>query len=270
MIRFDSSKAWNEASQSVAANRDVLLALAGVFLVLPMFTLLAFLPPPVPPAGATPQKLFEVVGEYYSGAWPAYVAASLVSSVGSLAMLALLTDRSRPTVGQAIKLGAMGTPSVIAAQILLGMGLTLAALVPVALAAASPVLALLAGLALLAAAVWVMIRTALTSPAVMVDRLRNPVAALQRSWQLTQGNAVRLLAFFVLVGIAFLVSIWIAEMVIGLALTWSLPGDAGAIAKTLVSAIFQAVMSVYFIAIMASSHRQLAGSDADSQVQVFE
>lgn len=270
-MRFDSSKAWNEATQSVAANRDVLLALAGVFMVLPLFALAVFVPQPDPPAGAKAEELLELLGAYYSKAWPAYLAAALVNMVGTLAMLALFTDASRPTVGQTLKLGVMGAPSVIAAQILMGMGLAVAAMAPVALVTALgvPALAVVAAAAALALAVWVWVRCSLVSPAVMVDGLKNPFAALQRSWRLTQGNAGRLLVFLLLVGLAFLISILIVQMVIGLVLSLVIPGEAAVVTNALLSAVLQALMSVYFVGVIAASHRQLSGPDAQEQAKPF-
>ncbi|MFD2135472.1 hypothetical protein ACFSLT_10020 [Novosphingobium resinovorum] len=35
LMKFDSSRAWSQASQAVSANREVVLALAGVFFLLP-------------------------------------------------------------------------------------------------------------------------------------------------------------------------------------------------------------------------------------------
>jgi hypothetical protein len=271
-MRFDSSKAWSEAAQFVAANRDVLLALAGVFMVLPLFALAVFVPQPEPPAGATPEKLFELLGAYYGKTWPAYLVAALVNMVGTLSMLALFTDPSRPTVGQAIRLGAMAAPSVIAAQLLMGMGLTLAASIPVAVVSVLgvPALAVVAMAAALVLAVWIWVRCSLVPPAVMVDGLKNPIAALQRSWRLTQGNAGRLLVFLILVGVAFLVSILLIQMVTGLVTSLILPGEAARIGNALIGAALQAVMSVYFVGIFAASHRQLAGPDAQVAAREFE
>ena len=50
-MRFDSNRAWQEATKLVSANRDVLWALAGVFLVLPSFAVGILAPPPEPAAG---------------------------------------------------------------------------------------------------------------------------------------------------------------------------------------------------------------------------
>ena len=52
MMRFDSNQAWKDAASAVSANRDVLLALAGVFFVLPSFAFTLLYPQPEPPAGA--------------------------------------------------------------------------------------------------------------------------------------------------------------------------------------------------------------------------
>ena len=101
-MRFDSNQAWKDAASAVSANRDVLLALAGVFFVLPSFTFTVFYPQPEPPAGATPEQLFDLMGAFYRQAWPVLLAMAAVQMVGTLAMLALFTDRSRPTVGQAL------------------------------------------------------------------------------------------------------------------------------------------------------------------------
>jgi len=45
-MRFDSNRAWQEATALISANRDVLWALAGVFLVLPSFAVGVLAPPP--------------------------------------------------------------------------------------------------------------------------------------------------------------------------------------------------------------------------------
>ena len=44
MTRFDSSAAWQSATRMVAANREVLAAIAGVFFLLPMLAASVFRP----------------------------------------------------------------------------------------------------------------------------------------------------------------------------------------------------------------------------------
>lgn len=272
MIKFDSSRAWSDAAQAVSANRDVLLALAGVFLVLPSLAFAILVPQLAPPEGATPRAMLEAMGAYYREHLPALLGIGLLSIVGTLAMIALFTDRSRPTVGAAIRLGALGTLTVIAAQILLGMAVTLVLIAGMTLAAAlglgvlNVLLALLALLALL----WIGTRLSLLSPAVVIDGLRNPSAALRRSWSLTEGNAGRLLVFYVLLGAAFIIAIVIIQMVTGLIFNLAASGETAAILNAVVSSVLQAVMSVYFAAVIAASHRQLSGASPATEASLCD
>lgn len=262
-MRFDSSRAWDEASRAVAANRDMLLALAGVFMVLPAAILTLLVPQPEMPSGITAREMFETLSAFYRQHWLELLVAALVHIVGSLAMLALITDRTRPTVGQTIALGAVAAPSVIVAQILIGFALGAAILVPMTLAGMTGLPALVMLVMLLSAAglVYVMARMSLVSPAVIVERQRSPIAAMARSWQLTRGNAGRLLTFFLLLGIAFLVIMLIAGMVGGLLARLVGGANFAELADALIAAICQAAMSVYFVAAIAATHRQLTEAD---------
>ena len=263
-IAFDSSRAWAEAAAAVSANRDVLLALAGVFVVLPTFAMAILVPPPLPQTGISMQALVATMGEYYrSNALP-LIAAALIHMIGTLAMLALITDETRPTVGQTIKQGFTSTPSVIAAQLVLGMAIGAVVLLPVALGGAlkSPAILVVALAAALGLAVWAWVRASLVSPAVLVDRLANPLTALKRSWQLTEGNALRLLGFFALLVIASLVIMAVAESAIRLVLALLIGASGAELGAAFVAAVLQAVMTVYFVAVTATAHRQLAEASA--------
>lgn len=271
-MRFDSNLAWKDATSAVSTNRDVLLALAGVFFVLPSFAFAVFYPQPEPPAGAAAEQLFELMGAFYRQAWPVLLAIAAVQMIGTLAMLALFTDRSRPTVGQALAQGVNGLLPVIAAQLLLGMGMGLVALIPLAAAGATGVAAAVALVIMLVAAVmlWVYIRSSLVSPAVMVDGIRNPVAALRRSFELTKGNAGRIAVFFLLLVIAFIIVVGVVSALFGLVAEMVVGGETATTLTALVSSAGEAVMAVYFVAVVAAVHRQLAGPSADVTAARFE
>jgi hypothetical protein len=272
MIRFDSSEAWSEATQAVSANRDVLLALAGVFLVLPSLAFAILVPQLAPPEGVAPRQMLDILGSYYREHLPGLIAVGLLSLTGTLAMIALFTDRSRPTVGEAIRQGAVATVTVIAAQILLGMAATLVLIVGATLAATLGLTALnlLLALVALGTLIWIAVRISLLSPAVVIDGLRNPVAALQRSWTLTQGNAGRLLAFYILLGVAFVVAMVLIQIAVGLVTKLVVAGQVAQIVDALVSTVLQAVMSVYFAAVIAAAHSQLSGTAPASEASLFD
>ena len=260
--QFDSSKAWAEASAAVTANREVLLALAGVFLVLPAFAMGMLLPGPPAQEGASIQALLATMGDYYQASAPALIAVALVHVIGTLAMLSLFTDQTRPTVSQAIKQGFARTPSVIAAQIILGAAVGAMLLLPVALGGASKspgaaVLGVIIGLGL---GLWAMIRLSLVAPAVMVEHQPNPLKAMERSWRLTEGNTARLLVFYALLGLAFVVVMIVAEGAAKLLFTLLTGAKVADMVALLVASVFQAAMTVYFAAVSAVVFRQLAGS----------
>lgn len=269
---FDSNRAWNEATNMVSANRDLLLALAGVFLVLPAFAIAMLLPPPDAQQVTTIDALLATLGDYYRTNAVLLVLVALFQMIGSLTILALFTDSRRPTVGEAIRVGFRFTPTAIAAQLILGAAIGAMVLLPVLLGGAtkSPGITALSLVAALGLGVWAIVRLSLVAPAVVVDRLANPLAAMQRSWRLTEGNALRLLAFFLLVVIGFVVVTLVGEGAVRLVLTLVAGDKPADIVATLVATLLQSTMSVYVVAISAACHRQLAGPSAQSMVDKFE
>ena len=267
-MRFDSNRAWQQAVALVSGNRDVLWALAGVFLVLPSFAVGVLAPPPQPAAGADSNALMATLSAYYDSAWPWLLGMAVCQVIGTLAMLALYTDRTRPTVREALKLAFHGALPVIGAQLLAGMGFALAATIPITLAALTGIQALVTAVvgACLAALLYVLVRISLVPPVVMVDGVRNPVVALRRSWDLTRGNAGRLLLFYALLLIGFGIVVLLVGGLADLALRLVLGMELGTALGTLVSAALQAVMAIFFMAVYAATHRQLANAEPASPV----
>ena len=271
-MRFDSNRAWQEATALVSANRDVLWALAGVFLVLPSFAVGILAPPPEPPAGIDRDGLMAMLSNYYDSAWPWLLGMAVCQVIGTLAMLALYTDRTRPTVAEALKLALRGALPVILAQLLAGMGFVLAALIPIMLVALTGVqaLATVVVAACLVALVYVMVRISLIAPVVMVEGERNPIAALRRSWDLTRGNAGRLTLFYALLLVGFGIVILLVGGLADLLLRLVLGMELGTALGTLVSAALQAVMAIFFMAVYAATYRQLARPEATAPVIPIE
>lgn len=258
--RFDSNRAWQDASGTVLANRDALLALAGVFLVLPAFAIAVLDPPPEPPTGADIEAILELLGTYFKGAWPGYLLVGLINTVGTMAMLALFGHASRPTVGQAITQGLITTPVAIVVQIVQGFLLTGAIMLPSALLgiAGLPGLAALGIVIGVGFAIYLAVRLCLANAVIAIDGLRNPIAALQRSFTLTQGNVGRLLVFFLLLVLAFLISIQLIQLVIGLLAELLVGGEGAMMIAALTGSVLSAAMTVYLLAATAVSHRQLS------------
>lgn len=262
-MTFDSNRAWKEASGAISANRDVVLALAGVFFLLPGLVSALLLPAPAPVDGMDRQAMAKAMGEYYGSILPFLLPMVLFQAAGTLALLTLLTDRSRPTVGEAISRGVRGVVPYVLAQLILGAAVGLIGGLVLAIGSATGIGALtVIGLALVAALViYAGIKTSLVAPVVAVEGERNPVAALKRSWSLTKGNSLRLALFYLLVGAAFLIVIMVAASIVGIFASLIGGPHAGEVAGAIVSAALNAVMALYFVAIVAAAHRQLAGPD---------
>jgi hypothetical protein len=201
--------------------------------------------------------------------------------IGQGALVALV-GQHRPTVGEAIKTGARALPSVIAAIILFIVGLWLTlllislplAIIAVVLGASAQSAAALSGgpfgsfvsILVFVAELYLMVRFMMTLPVIVLDHRLNPIKAMRRSWQLTRPCAWRILAFVVLLGIAYMVIVLLLMLVLGAIglVTGSGPasgqiGAASALGFAIVAALIGTAVAVLVAAIMVSLHRQLAG-----------
>jgi uncharacterized membrane protein len=271
-MKLDSNRAWKHASRHVSRNRDALLAVAGVFFLLPQLALALFFPQPEPAVGMSEQQIVQLAQAYYLSTLPAMIPLVICQALGTLALLCLLSHATRPTVGQALRLGAAGLLTYLGAQILLGLGIGVVGGALVGLLAASGVGALaLAGLLLVVlVAAAIALRVSLAGAVVAIEGERNPIRTLRRSWALTAGNAGRLLSFYALFLVAYLVILMIASLIIGIPLQMLASAPIAAIGTALVSGTLNALMAMYLVAIIEAVHHQLAGTPIEQERRTFE
>jgi len=272
-MKFDASRAWKEASEAVTANREVLFAIAGVFILLPTLAFSILFPQPEPPAGLKGEAAVQFALDYYGSIAPWVIGMGVVQAIGTLSMLTLFTDRSRPTVSEALRRGLGGLLPYFGAQLLLGLGIGLGGGVLIGMAGAIGAKALVGIIVILVivVAAYAAVKTSLVSPVIMVEGVRNPVLALQRSWHLTKGNSGRIALFYLMVGLAFLVGLMVVMMVIGaiLALTLGM-GEPTRMIAAVFSGVMGTAMTIYFVSILASVHRQLAGPSRETIGATFD
>lgn len=272
MMRFDSNRAWKEASGAINANRELLYALAGVFYLLPSLAVALLYPQPAAPAGLTGQAAMDATVKYYGSALPAMVPMLIFQAAGTLALLTLFTDRRRPTVRQAIGRGFAGLIPYLISQLILGVGVGLIGGAILTVAAVTGLAALVALVTVLIAIglLYAWVRSSLAAPVVAVEEERNPLAALRRSWALTRGNTLRITMFYVLVALAFLAVIGVIMMLVGTLLAVTIGGKTAKIVAAIVSSTLGSTMALYFAAILAAVHRQLAGDRSETLSATFE
>ena len=265
-MKLDLSAAWDGAMKMLAANREMVLVLAGVFFLVPYLAYALFLPEPAATAGG-PEADFDAASAeilaFYSQYWWALLLLVLVQAVGSIAVLAVLGDSERPTVGDAMGRGVRLLPTQIAAQILSGFAAIAPFILLVGIGAAtgSTAAATVLGALGVPIAIYLIVKFSMNSPAIAIERILNPLEALRRSWRLTKGNSIRLLAFFVLLLVAFVIISSILSLVIGLA--FALGGEHLALIGTaLAGSIVNAGFACVAYAVLASLHRRLSASAA--------
>ena len=257
-------KIWDEATGAITANREVLMAVLGVFSILPNFALQMLAPVPEPVSGQAPEQLLTKLGQYFDANWVPLVAVIAVQFFGMLVTLALLADPARPTVSEAMRQAARAAPSFLAALLLALAGSFLTALIPVTLIGLTGSLSLTQVAAVIGTVVilYMLIRFAFAGPAVLLDGQRNPVLALRRSFAATRGIGWQLLVFILLIFVAFRIVGWLITAAVVL-VTTLIAGDAGAaLVGALIACIVQAALAATFVAVIGASYRQVGGAGA--------
>ncbi len=259
--RFDTMKIWDEATGALLSNREVLLAVLGVFSILPNFALQMLAPVPEPVAGQQAAQLLERLGVYFDANWLPLIAVMAVQFFGMLVTLALLADPARPTVSEAMRQAARAAPSFLAALVLALAGSFLTGLIPVMLIGLTGSLSLIQVAAVIGTVVilYMLVRFAFAGPAVLLSGQRNPVLALRGSFAATQGIGWQLLVFILLIFVAFRIVGWLITAAVVL-ITTLIAGAAGAaLVGALIACLVQAALLATFVAVIAASYRQVVG-----------
>lgn len=274
-IKLDMGKAWNEAVALLSANKDVVLIIAAVFFFLPNAIGNVALPAPteleaMAASGAEPdlEAMTAVMQAYFLSNWWAFLLLSLFQAIGMLGLLALLTDAARPTVGEALGFGAKALLPYFAAQFL--SALLIIALVSVLVGIGALIntgVAALLALVGLVLAIYLMVKFSLLSAVIGIEKTLNPLRVLQRSWQLTKGNSLRLFGFYVLLFVVFIVISLIAGMVFAI---FGIMGEQiGFFGAAIGGAVLSMAVASVMLAVFAAIHRQLSGSSNEAAKETF-
>lgn len=276
-MKFEMGRAWNDAVAVLRANRQVVLVLAGVFFFLPYLALIIFMPDYMQSLGASGNgqpadagEIFAQLNRVYSEIWWALLIMAVIQGIGMLGMLALLSDSKRPTVGEALAIGAKCFLPYIGAQILESIAIVVVVLIPFAVAGAAGAGAgLLVGLVAAPVVAYLFTKFSLAIPVIVIDGVMNPVTALSRSWSLTKGNSLRLFGFYVLLFITLMVISMVLAIVFGIIGALTGP-EASLFIGGLSNALINMIAISFFLAVLAAIHRQLSGTASAAVGATFE
>ncbi len=258
MMTLDSSSAWQSARRMVWANRDTLIAVAGVFFLLPELVK-SVLPAPQLIPGMSIEKMSDAITLFY-GDKPGLVAAlmllTLPALVGYLTLLAMLLGRDRPTVGAAIMLAFRLLPGFFAALVLVALALLvmLVAVLSILALAMPPTIAAFVALAVM---VYPLTRVVLIGPEMVTRRLRNPLRAIAGGLASTRGQFAGLLLYFVPAAAVFVVVCGLVAIFVSPLLSHVPQDDVQRLIAQAIGAVLSAVGYTYFAAIIASTYDQL-------------
>ena len=163
-MKFSYSAVWSDTMRMLRQHGSLLLAVAGVFFLLPGLLLGYFLPQPT---GSGPDMMNAMMAYYY-GNWPWLVLANIVNLVGYIAIYRLLFDQRGGTVGGAIGGALPILPMYFVMTVLTGMAV-----------GAGMVLFVLPGIYLLG-------RLVVSGAAMVAEGHRGPLAPIGRAWDLTR------------------------------------------------------------------------------------
>lgn len=270
-MKFNMSKAWSGATAMIGANRELLMVVAGLFFFLPAVASTMILPIMPEEVLQSPDLVQQYLLQMFADYWWALLLVNLAQMLGLLTLLALLRDTSQPTVGEAISIGLKALIPYFVAYLLATIVISLIVGVLIALGAASGIVALaaLGGILGFAFLAYAMVKLSLIGPVVAIDRVFNPIAAMRQSWVLTKGNSGRLFAFYLLIGIVYIVLTILIGGIAGLLFAALGDSSLGNALQGIVSGLLGAVMTVVIVSVLASVHKQLSGKPDNDLGETF-
>jgi hypothetical protein len=240
-MNFSYSAVWEDMLGLLKANSTIIIALAGVFMLLPALLVAYLLPMP---ETADISRMWMLMGEYFSANWHWLLLESLVSMIGGIAILLLVLDRGGTTVGGAIAAAVALLPFYFIAALLAGF-----------IIGFGFVLLILPGLYLFG-------RLAPLGPVVVAERRRNPIDALQRTFAITKGNGWAVLGLVLLIGIAAVIAMFVVNMILGLIFILVAGQELGRLLTMIVEAATGAALGTLLILLYAAIYRALSGRGA--------
>jgi hypothetical protein len=236
-MKFSYSAVWNDTVALLRSHGSLLLAIAGVFIFIPL--LLTGYLYPAPQSTTDP---WGALRTYYGENWPWLTISSLINAVGSIAMYRLIFADRGVSVGQAI---AGSLPLLIFYFILT---VILSAAIGVGFA-----LFIIPGIYLLG-------RMIVAAPAMVSENRRNPIQAIGESWRLTKGRGWAVAGLVLIVGIAgFLLTFVIVAVLGSVFLLVGGRDGVGGLLVQILNAAMNAALYTVLIVLIAAVYRALRG-----------
>lgn len=238
MNKIDLNRVWDDARAMGAANKDLLAAIAGMFVLLPSVVGNMLIKAPTAATKDMPQaEAYQRLVQFYSDNWAVFVVLGLAVSFAVLTMLVLLLRPERLTVGESLKAAIVLLPGYFVASMLQGLGLGLGIL-----------LFILPGL-------YIFARLSLIAPVAAAEQCANPFEQLRRSFVLTRGNGWRVFMMLVILYVTAEIIQIVATTLTGLAGELLLPKDIANLLNSIVAGLVAAGLAAFLALLTAAIYR---------------
>lgn len=269
-MKFSYNTVWDYALALLRAHLPLVAAIAGVFIFLP-YLLVGYVLP-VPQGGGDPRANMEAFITYMGMTWYWHLIAQIVAMLGILAILILVLDQTRPTVGSAISRAVKLLPYYLLASFIVGVGLALLYLLcalPFAALASQggQIIAFVGSILALTLFVYLWCRTSLLAAVVGLES-RMPLDAIRKTLALTHRRGWAILGLYFLIVFAGSIALIAVELVIGSVFRLLLNTDLADFMSLLLSSALYTVLVTVLVVASAAIYRVLGGSE--STASLFE
>jgi len=242
--KIDLNRVWDDARAMGAANKDLLAAIAGMFVLLPsvVASLLIKLPPEVRQQSAAAKDVptgeaYRQLMSLYTDNWPVILGLSIVLSFAMLAMLVLLLRHDRLTVGESLKAAVILLPGYVVANMVYGLAFGISFVL------------------FIIPCVYVLGRFSVLAAVAAAEHQANPVEQLQRSWGLTSHNGWRIGFMFVILWLTVQVVNVVATTLVGLVCELVLSKDLADLVVSIVGGLVSAGFAAFVALLTAAIYR---------------
>lgn len=238
--KLDFTAAWNDAMSLFKANAEVTIILIGLFGLVPLLAVNLFMPQPEMLPDQDPNEALAMLGLWFSQNWYWIIGVFLAGAIGNMALMLVILNETRPTVGAALKTAFTLVPLVFVVQLIAGAALMLGMLL------------------LILPGIYLAIKFLLVSAVIAAEPERSPIAVLRRSWQLTRGNSLRIFGFFVIILVVAFVTLLVANLIVGVPAGLLLSDNLAEAVTSVVSLILQVALNVVLMFVTTAIYRQIS------------
>lgn len=276
-MNLDLNTVWSRGMKLVGDNFQLLIVIAGIFLLLPTIAVYLLLPDfqMLVKPGADPEIVAERMGELIGPLIGVVGLLSLFQFAGYGAMIALIGP-DRPTVAQALAAGFKIVPSTIVVMILFAIAYLIGAvviIVPLSILAGiagAPAVVVIGMIPVLIFVAWLMARLSMSMPVLVLGDTLNPFTAIKASFKLTGQKQWQIMIFWAVLLIAFTVISLLFNGGVSLIAALLGTGTAALLITGLANGLTGMASGMVISGVAAAMFEQLSGPSLDAIKDTFE